>query len=82
MLVIVAPALTRLSLYADAYGFNLPRLLAYAGEAWLGIIFVLLLIAGVRLRGAWLPRAMVVSAVAVLIALAAVNPEAQMARTY
>jgi hypothetical protein len=81
-LVIVASALSRLSLYADAYGFTLPRLLAYAGEAWFGITFVLLLIAGVRLRGAWLPRAVVASAVAVLIALAAVNPEAQMARTH
>jgi hypothetical protein len=81
-LVVVASGLTRLSLYADAYGFTLPRLLVYAGEVWLGLVFVLLLLVGVRLRAAWFPRAATASAVAVLIALAAVNPEARMASTH
>ncbi len=81
-LVIVASALKRLTLYAEAYGFTVPRLLAYAGEAWLGIVFVLVLVAGVRLRAAWLPRATAAAAVAVLLGLAAINPEALMANTH
>jgi hypothetical protein len=81
-LVVVASGLTRLWLYADAYGFTLPRLLVYAGEVWLGLIFVLLLLAGVLLRAPWFPRAATAAAVSVLLALAAVNPEAQMARTH
>lgn len=81
-LVIVASALFRLSLYAGAYGYTPPRLLVFAGETWLGLVFVLLLLAGVRLRGDWLPRAIVASAVAVLIGLAAINPEARMAETH
>jgi Domain of unknown function (DUF4173) len=81
-LVVVASGLTRLALYAGAYGFTRPRLLVYAGEVWLGIVFVLFLVAGVRLRAPWFPRAVLASAVAVLIALAAANPEARMARSH
>jgi hypothetical protein len=80
-LVIVASALKRLALYAGAYGFTVPRLLAFAGEVWLGLIFVLLLGAGVRLRAAWMPRASMAAGVLVLFALVAVNPDALMART-
>jgi hypothetical protein len=80
-LVIVASALKRLGLYATAYGFTWPRLLGFAGEVWLGLIFVLILVAGVRLRAGWLPRATGAAAVGVLLALVAVNPEALMART-
>jgi Domain of unknown function (DUF4153) len=79
-LVIVASALKRLALYADAYGFTWPRLLGFATEAWLGLVFVLVLAAGIRLRAPWFPRAAVAMLVGVLMALAAVNPEALMAR--
>jgi hypothetical protein len=80
-LVIVASALKRLALYAGAYGFTVPRLLAFAGEVWLGLIFVLLLGAGVRLKAAWMPRASMAAGVLVLFALVAVNPDALMAHT-
>jgi hypothetical protein len=80
-LVVIASALTRLGLYADAYGFTIPRLLGYAGVVWLGLVFGLILAAGVRLRAPWLPRATAAAAVAVLIGLVAVNPEAVMARS-
>jgi hypothetical protein len=80
-LVIVVSALTRLGLYAGAYGLTVPRLLAYAGEVWLGLIVVLVLVAGIRLRTTWLPRGVAAAAVAVLLALVAVNPDALMART-
>jgi len=42
---------------------------------------VLLLAAGIRLRAGWLPRATAAAATGVLLAMAAVNPEALMART-
>lgn len=80
-LVIVASALRRMGLLADAYGFTRNRLIADAVELWLGIVFVLLLVAGVRLRAAWLPRAVVAAGVVVLIGLAALNPDAYIARS-
>jgi hypothetical protein len=81
-LVVVASALTRLLTYVDAYGFTRTRLLGFAGEVWLGSVLVLVGIAGVGLRATWLPRTVVGAWVAVVIALAAVNPEAVMARTH
>jgi Domain of unknown function (DUF4173) len=81
-LVVVASALRRMALYADAYGFTRLRLVAFTGEVWLGLLFGLLLVAGVRLRRAtWLPRAATATAVAVLLGLVAINPDALVART-
>jgi len=81
-LVIVASALDRMDLYVSAYGFTGQRIVGYAVEAWLGLLFVLVLAAGWRLAAAWLPRAVVGAAVAVLLAVVAVNPDALMARTH
>ena len=81
-LVIVASALQRMNLYVAAYGFTGQRIAGYAVEAWLGLLFVLVLAAGWRLRAAWLPRAAVGAAVVVLLAVVAVNPDALMARTH
>jgi Domain of unknown function (DUF4153) len=81
-LVVVASALRRMALYADAYGFTRPRLIAYTGELWLGLLFGLLLVAGLRLGPSrWLPRAATATAVAVLLGLVAINPDAYVART-
>jgi hypothetical protein len=80
-LVIVASALKRLLLYVDAYGFTWTRLLGFTGEVWLGLVVLLLMVAGIELRGDWLPRATAAAAVGVLFALVAANPEAVMART-
>jgi hypothetical protein len=80
-MVIVASALTRLNLYAHAYGFTVARLLAFAGQVWVGLVVLLVASAGIRLRAAWLPRAVTAAAVAVLLGLVAVNPEAVIART-
>jgi hypothetical protein len=81
-LVIVASALERMHLYVGAYGFSTERLLGYAVEVWLGLLFVLVIGTGWRLRARWLPRAASAAAVLVLIGVAAVNPEALMARTH
>jgi hypothetical protein len=80
-LVIVASALKRMLLYVDVYGFTWLRLTSFSFEVFLGVVFVLLLLAGIRLRGAWLPRVTMAAATAVLFTLVAVNPDALIART-
>lgn len=79
-LVIVASALHRMSLYEAQYGYTTLRLFVTAVEWWLGSVFVLLLAAGVRMSGRWLPRAVGVGAVLTVLALAALNPDAYIAR--
>jgi hypothetical protein len=74
-LVIVASAVKRLGLYEEAYGYTRLRLVVGATELWLGLLFGLVLLAGVRLRARWLPRAVLASAVVGLLTVAAVNPD-------
>ncbi|WP_425558252.1 DUF4153 domain-containing protein [Cryptosporangium japonicum] len=74
--LVVASALRRMWLYEDAYGFTRLRVLVQAVEFWLGGVFVLIAVAGIRLRGRWLPRAVIATGALTLLALAAVNPEA------
>ncbi|MGQ4615429.1 DUF4153 domain-containing protein [Nocardia sp. R7R-8] len=74
-LVIVASALGRMWTYQQAYGFTVLRLLVEACELWLGLVYVLVLAAVLRLRRAWLPRAVVGTAMATLLALAVSDPE-------
>lgn len=79
-LVIVASALSRMAAYEQAYGFTRQRLLVTACELWLGVVFLLILVAGIRLRGRWVPRAALAAAVAALLTLAILNPDAFIAR--
>ncbi|WP_422772594.1 DUF4153 domain-containing protein [Plantactinospora sp. WMMC1484] len=74
-LVVVASALFRMDVYADAYGATRLRLLVAVCEAWLGLLFVLTALAGVRLAAGWLPRAAVGTAVLALLALAMADPD-------
>jgi two-component system sensor histidine kinase BaeS len=74
-LAVVVFALNRLHLYEDAFGFTRLRLFMNVFEGWLGLLLVLVLLAGVRLRAPWLPGAIVVTAAAALLGLAAVNPD-------
>ena len=74
-LVIVASALSRMWAYQQAYGFTALRLLVFACEVWLAVVYLLVLAAGVRLRAGWLPRSVVATAVASLLVLAALNPD-------
>lgn len=77
---VVASALRRMDLYVDAFGLTRLRLLAVAVEVGLGLVLVLVLIAGVRWRGGWLPRAALHVAGVTVLALAAVDPDAQIVR--
>ena len=66
--------------YEQAYGFTRQRLLVTACELWLGVVFLLILVAGIRLRGRWVPRAALAAAVAALLGLATLNPDAFIAQ--
>ncbi|MEV0645247.1 DUF4173 domain-containing protein [Phytomonospora sp. NPDC050363] len=78
-LVVVASALHRMTLYEDAYGLTRLRVWIFTVELWLGLVFLLVMVAGVRLRARWLPRAVAATGAAALLALAAVNPDALIA---
>jgi hypothetical protein len=79
-LVVVASALYRMHVYEQAYGLTRLRLLVSLFEAWLGLVLLLVMGAGIRLRGAWVPRAVLLSGAVALLALAAANPDALVAR--
>ncbi|MGO0575993.1 DUF4153 domain-containing protein [Ornithinimicrobium panacihumi] len=79
-LVVVASALYRMAVYQEAYGFTVLRVLVDAFELWLGLVVVLVMVAGVRLRGAWLPRAALLSGAAMVLVIGLASPEAWVAR--
>ncbi|MGI5216817.1 DUF4153 domain-containing protein [Nocardia sp. CA-290969] len=74
-LVMIASALGRMWTYQQAYGFTVLRLLVGTCELWLGVVYVLVIVAVLRLETTWLPRTAVATAVAALLVLAAINPE-------
>jgi len=79
-LVVVASALYRMHLYQEAYGFTRLRLLVDVFEGWLGLVVVGVIIAGIGLKGSWLPRMALLSSAVMLLGLAAINPDAWIAR--
>ena len=79
-LVVVASALYRMHVYQEAYGFTRLRLLVDVFEGWLGLLVLGVLVSGVTLRAAWLPRASLLSGAGLLLLLAAVNPDAWIAQ--
>ncbi len=74
-LIIVASAVYRMSLYMDALGWTRERLFFGAVEIYLGFMFLLVIVAGVKLRAAWFPRAVIASFALMLLTLASLNPE-------
>ena len=78
-LVIVASALMRMNLYAETYGLTRLRLLVACCELWFGFVLILVLLAGIRIRAAWLPRVGIAAGVAALLGLAAANPDGMIA---
>ncbi|GAB2611284.1 DUF4173 domain-containing protein [Pseudactinotalea suaedae] len=77
---VVVTALSRMALYVQAYGLTELRLLATVGEIVMGATLVLVLAAGIRWRARWLPLAVVRMAGLAVLALALLNPDAQMVR--
>ncbi|MFV2111197.1 DUF4153 domain-containing protein [Micromonospora sp. LOL_025] len=78
--VIVVSALSRMYTYQKAYSFTGERLFVMAFELLLGTVFLMILVAGLRWRGAWIPGTTVALAVVMLLGLAVLNPEDYAAR--
>ena len=78
-MAVVASALYRMALYQEAYGYTVLRLFVDGFELWLGLVIVLLLLAGIRLSGGWLARAVLASAAAFALVFAAMSPDAWVA---
>ena len=79
-LVVDASALSRLHLYVEVYGLTRLRISASAIAVWLGVVLLLVLLAGLR-PGRWLPHATVLSAGVVLLLLTAANADARIAQS-
>lgn len=74
-IVIVCSAIHRMWLYQGVYGFSVLRLLVITVEIWLGVVFLLVALCGIRMSASWLPRAVLVVGALALLGLAALNPE-------
>jgi hypothetical protein len=77
---VVASALRRMDLYVEAFGLTRLRVFVVVFEVLLAVVLVLVMVAGVRWRGRWLPRAVVQVAGAAVLALALMNPDALIVR--
>jgi hypothetical protein len=73
--VVVVSAIHRMWLYQQAYGFSVQRIMVIAIESWLGVVFVLIALTGIRMTAHWLPRAVLVAGVVTLLGVAMINPE-------
>ena len=73
-LVVVASALRRMGLYVEAFGLTRLRISVAAVELWLGVVLVLILLAGV-FGARLLPRAVAVSAAAGVLVFGLVSPD-------
>jgi two-component system sensor histidine kinase BaeS len=74
-LVVVASALFRMHVYQEAYGFTRLRLLADLVEAWLGVLVLAVLVAGLLGHARWLPRFGLLVGAAALLGLALLDPD-------
>lgn len=73
-LVVVASAVRRMDMYVEAYGLTRLRISVVAVELWLGLVIVLIMAAGVW-GARWLPRAVMASAAASVLAFGLVSPD-------
>jgi uncharacterized protein DUF4153 len=78
-LVVLFSALRRLLVYEEAFGFTQLRISVHATILWLAGLLVLVLVAGIRMRGSWLPRAAVAFTGVALLAFSLLDPEALVA---
>ncbi|THA24149.1 DUF4173 domain-containing protein [Streptomyces sp. RKND-216] len=79
-LVVVLSALRRMDLYVDAYGLTRLRLSVAGVELWLGLVIVMIMIAGglgvLGRRGAtWVPRAVTASAALGVLVFGLISPD-------
>jgi hypothetical protein len=81
-LVIVASALHRMNVYTETYGLTRLRLLVACCEVWFGLVLVMVMVAGIRIRAAWLPRVAIGAGVLALLALTGANPDGLIAENH
>ncbi|WP_133884264.1 DUF4153 domain-containing protein [Glycomyces sp. NRRL B-16210] len=79
-MVVIASALFRMYTYFETYGLTRMRVWVFTVEIWLAVLFALVLVCCWKLRATWLPRAILASGALTLLGLAAVNPDALIAR--
>jgi hypothetical protein len=79
-IVVVVSALYRMHLYEEAYGFTPLRLLVSVFEGWLGVVVLLVIVAGVLGSRRWLVPVAVRLGAAGLLGLALVNPDLYIAQ--
>ncbi|MUM16057.1 DUF4173 domain-containing protein [Mycobacterium sp. CBMA271] len=79
-LVIVASAIHRMSLYEGAYGYSVERLLVRWIELGMGLVLVMILVAGIRMSARWLPTVVVAVGAFGMLGLAIFNPEGYVAQ--
>jgi hypothetical protein len=77
---VVASALRRMDLYVEAFGLTRLRLFVVVIEVVLAAVLLLVMVAGVRWRAGWLPRAVVQVVALAMLGLAIVNPDAVIVR--
>ncbi|GAA2794944.1 DUF4173 domain-containing protein [Kitasatospora sp. CM 4170] len=75
-LVVVASALGRMWFYVDASGLTRLRLWVLVVEVWLGVVFLMLITAGLVRSVAWLPRAVVLSGMLTAAVYGLMGPDA------
>jgi hypothetical protein len=77
---VVASALRRMDLYVEAFGLTRLRVFVVVTEIVLAVVLLLVMGAGVRWQGRWIPRAVVQVVGVAMLALALANPDALILR--
>ncbi|WP_407915338.1 DUF4153 domain-containing protein [Kitasatospora sp. NE20-6] len=78
-LVVVGSALYRMHRYVDVFGLTRLRISVAAVEIWLGAVLVLVIVGSIAASARWLPRAVVLSAVAATAVFGLISPDALIA---
>ncbi|WP_405011330.1 DUF4173 domain-containing protein [Kitasatospora sp. NBC_01539] len=78
-LVVVGSALYRMHRYVDVFGLTRLRISVAAVEIWLGAVLVLVIVGSITASARWLPRAVVLSAVAATAVFGLISPDALIA---
>jgi two-component system sensor histidine kinase BaeS len=78
-LLVAGSALWRMNLYQEAYGFTAPRLVVDTFEIWVAAVVLMVMAAGIRLHGKWIPRAAALTGAGLVLALGLMNPDAWVA---
>lgn len=79
-LAVVASALWRMYLYQQAFGYTTLRLLVDFFAAWVAIVVIMVMIAGIRFSGRWIPTAALLAGAGLVLSFSLVNPDAWVAQ--